>query len=250
MVSKEDILATITCYSVLAALIVTVTYTSVITPPREFSPCTDLCQPTTARLVLGVRAAFGACTPQAEKERSASVCLPLESPLYESNNLKWGSTYRPFVLNYLNQVNLSASEAPDVIPYQPLFEAYVVFNAIALLASLCCMAIGALFTYSALDKCDGNNVAHLDAVRFWMKVTLVLSITSVLVAFACVHYYVFWIEGQNNVGVKVVWAMTCLLFLCFIIATCWIYRRVFMNVFTFKTLGYAPSKNSQGADLS
>ena len=61
MVSKKDILATITYYSVLAALIVTVTYTSIITPPQAFSSCTDLCQPSLARLVLGVWVAFRAC---------------------------------------------------------------------------------------------------------------------------------------------------------------------------------------------
>jgi hypothetical protein len=84
---------------------------------------------------------------------------------------------------------------PDVIPYQPLFEAYVILSTLALFASLCCMAIGAMFTHFALDRCDGNDIAPLNAVRSWMKVTLAISITSVLVAFACVHYCVLWIEG-------------------------------------------------------
>ena len=137
------------------------------------------------------------------------------------------------MLDYLNKVNLSAPEGSAVIPYQPLFEAYIVFNAIALFSSLCCMAIGAMFTYAALEKCDGDNVLHLENVRVWMKITLVLSITSVLVAFACVHYYVFWIPGLHNVGVKVVWAMTCLLFLGFLIGTCWVNRMGLLSLFTF-----------------
>lgn len=255
MVDKQDILATIGSYAVIAALIVTVTYTSVITPPKAFSGCTDLCQATTARLVLGMRAALNFCTPQAEKTGSAQVCVPLESPDYEANYIGWGNTYRPFILNYMNKVNLSASAVDEQPPFQTLFEAYIVFNAIALLSALACMAIAAMFTYSALQHWDedvkdasvqsdrapnanlldtnlvhGNqkiqavNASQLNRVRLWMKITLMLSMISVLVAFACVHYYVFWVDGLGNVGVYIVWVLAGLMFAGFIVGTVWVYR--------------------------
>ena len=54
------------------------------------------------------------------------------------------------MLKCLSRMNLSISENVDVTSYQPLFEAYIVLNAIALSASLCCKGISAVFTYSAL----------------------------------------------------------------------------------------------------
>lgn len=216
-------------YAVVAALICTVTYGGVLAPPKELSTCTELCRASTARLVLGIRAAFGVCLPQEQTSSTAGdaqTCQPLVSPSVDGNRLLWGEYHRPFVLNYLDSFNTSTtSGAYQGEPLDPFFQAFVVFNAFALLFSLACIAVGVIFTHSAMVRDEGTGrLDNLELIRLMMKWTLLISLLCAFIAFLFAHFFVFWYDGMQNTGIVVVWIVSALVFAAMGGFMCWFYR--------------------------
>lgn len=216
----EDFLAIIGFYAVVAALVVTVTYSSAVLPPQEFKLCTDLCGDTVA--ALGIRYAFGACLLEGDRSQTAQSCQVLKSPLKDkanTNNIQWGVVHRPFMLEYIKTMNLSATDHEHVYSFRGFFEAYIFFNSFAMLLSLFCIAVGAAFTASAFTKdvsLGDTTFSHLQDVKVWMQMPLLASLMSLLLSFVCILYYVFWRDGANNTGIILAWILAGLLFAIFV----------------------------------
>ena len=135
----EDVLAIIGFYAVVAALVVTVTCGSAVLPPQEFKLCTGLCVDTVARMALGIRYAFGACLLEGDQSQTAQSCQVLKSPLLDdanTNNIQWGIVHRPFMLEYIKTMNVSATDHEPVQSFGGIFQAYIFFNSFAMLLSL------------------------------------------------------------------------------------------------------------------
>jgi len=225
----EDVLAVIGFYAVVAALVVTITYSTAVLPPQKFQPCTDLCAETVARMALGIRYAFGACLLESDQSQTAQSCQVLQAPSVNANHLEWGFVHRPFVIDYVQTMNLSATDHEPVPSFHGLFQSYIFFNSSAMLLSLFCIAIGTAFTASAFakdavlartKKAGTSNAGagdadpirckcpHLQDVRQWMQWPLLASLVSMLVSFVCILYYVFWRDDSgNNVGVVLSWTL-------------------------------------------
>lgn len=208
----QDLLA---YYAVVAALIVTVSYSGVLTPPKEYSNCSDLCLDTVERVVLGVRAAFGICLPEGEGSGSAQACHVLaddEDFPGPKNHLQW-LDHQTFVKNYVTGLPATA-QSPT---FSGLYQAYLFFNGTALCSALFCIAVGVLFTYTALAAADSRNentvVMNLGRVRVLMEASLLLSLTCQFLAFMFALFWVLFIDEGNNAGIIAVWIIGCVLFL-------------------------------------
>ena len=222
-------------YAVVSALIVTVTYSAVLAPPRELSSTTDLSQASTARLVFAMRAAFGMCLPQRHSSTSQAMmgstqtCQPADD--VDVNKLLWG--VGPHVVSYLDAFD--TSDLPKDTPGElsdPAFQAFVVFNAFALIFSLVCIAVGVLYTHSAMvrDEITGG-VENLESIRRIMKWTLLISLLCAFVAFNIAHAFVFmstWtsfaLDDVSVVGVNAAWILSMAVVLAMTGFTCWLYR--------------------------
>ena len=196
-------------YAVVAALIVTVSYTGVLTPPKEYSSCSDLCLKTVERVVLGVRAAFGICLPEGEGSGTAQACHVLadgEDFAGPKNQLQWFD-HQTFVENYVIGLPATA-QAPT---FFHSYQAYMFFNGTALCSALFCIAVGVLFTHSAMAKADGllkdKIVMNLNRVRLIMNASLLLALTCQFVAFMLALYWVFYITAGDNTGIIMVWVI-------------------------------------------
>ena len=202
-------------YAVVAALIVIVSYSGVLTPPKEYSSCSDLCLKTVERVVLGVRAAFGICLPEGEGSGTAQACHVLadgEDFAGPKNHLQW-LDHQTFVENYVTGLPATA-QSPT---FSILYQAYLVFNGTALCAALFCIAVGVRYTYLALAAADGPSengvVMNLRRVRVVMEASLLLSLTCEFIAFMLALFWVFFIADGNNTGIIMVWTIGGVLFL-------------------------------------
>ncbi len=204
-------------YAVVAALIVTASYTGVVTPPKEYSTCDDLCLSTVEKIVLGTRAALGICLPEGEGSQNLQACHVLandEDFPAPKNRLQW-LELQSIVKNYVKGVPVT-SESPN---FGAMYQIYMVFNGIALCSALYCIAFGVMFTFSAITAEDlgppPNRTAKLNLtrVRLIMEGSLLVALICQFMAFMLALYGVFYIENGNNAGIITVWAIGGVLFL-------------------------------------
>jgi len=161
---------------VAAALLATLSYTSVLTPPREYDDCQDIC--------VGSMAKFTEVF--LETQRVLSAMAPVNASQVSSvSGLSQVTSRDLFTNRRVINANLAAEEAygpgQKKGAFAGLLQAYLVFNATALFSSLSCLVLACLLdsTVSAERTCS---------------ILLSVSAAAAYIAFVLAHFQVFYVE--------------------------------------------------------
>ena len=219
-------------YIVVATLIVTVTYASVLTPPKVANGASDLSFNTITMMVLGMRAGFGACLPEGMAAPIGGTCSQPPMPPLDDADFPWGTLdwdeQTAFIMRYVAAMkgSLQALDPNLTVersgPLATAYQWYALLNACALLFSIFSIATGVMFMQQAMDQVDRDSLRFLTRLRTAMEALLFVSLTCLLLAMMFAHYFVYQqnliVFTRINRYILFSWFLAMFMLLCLAVA--------------------------------
>ena len=190
----QEIRDVLNAVAVVSALLATLTYTGVLTPPLQVSDCTDLCgNPTLSNIGVTVWYAVRAANKaDAGDATFANTTQSYFAGLYDTSKV-------------INSQNVLI----------PSTTAFIAFNAAALYLSLAALTQTLLLIWwtSSPEQGAVGSKTLINCLRF-ILFEVIFAIVCASVSFTVAHYTVFYVDGDKHQGF---WAAVSLGILLFVI---------------------------------
>ena len=178
-----------------AALLATLAYTGVLTPPHEISDCQDICEPTASKLIM----------------------VLLESQRYLNDVYASGTRNHTFDrMAESNQNSFTAQSVIDKVfksqaaetegrqkgKVTVALQVFLFFNACALFSSVTCLVVACSSVYRFKEtQADSANLIIERAIEKECIALLAVSAAAAYVAFVSAHFQVYWLGSFSQTQV-------------------------------------------------